>query len=451
MKRWFLSAGLALLIAAPGGAATPAFDASVTTSGTASSFVVNLTTSGSNRYIVVDVGYDIGSALPVTAVSYDGVAMVEILVVESDGEQGVSRWSLVNPATGSNPVTVLCSESIKAAIGVRSYTGVNQSTPTGDTGCIAVNASSAAVTVTTIEDNSLVLGAAAWEGSGIITEGASQTERYQTTASGGSPNTRTTILGDDEAKVSAGDVVISYTYSISNPGAICAFVINPVALAGSPTPTCTTTPSPTPGVSVFQRPWPYTGPVYVVAEDTVAYLRMENNTLDEVGIYSWTNQDSVGFSNSIWKVNLFSAGTFTADKRIYSSTNISETIKTIEFYFYLPAGHTDPGRIYYAGTGAATFYVYLWSGPLYVYNGSASAGGFSPSNNTWYHCAVTIETDKTTTLFADNAEIESLAGTYTIANYTHWIGNAYDNVPAAHYMDDVRLSTVVRTNFPTSD
>ncbi|MHA2174720.1 MAG: hypothetical protein ACXAB2_02315 [Candidatus Hodarchaeales archaeon] len=96
------------------------------------SFNFNHTVSGINRFLIVSVYTDRGT--DVISVTFAGQLLN--LVNESTGNIGrpnVEIWSLVNPPTGTNNGSVTLSgvSTDDIALGVISYTGVDQTTPIG--------------------------------------------------------------------------------------------------------------------------------------------------------------------------------------------------------------------------------------------------------------------------------------------------------------------------------
>lgn len=91
----------------------------------------------------------------VTGVTYAGVAMTKIFGQATDFYNTV--WALVNPATGANNIVISCSSSVNIIPMTISYTGCAQSLPTAfNTGSGA--GSPLGVAVTTLVDNSWVMG-----------------------------------------------------------------------------------------------------------------------------------------------------------------------------------------------------------------------------------------------------------------------------------------------------
>lgn len=451
MKKLFL---ILALIAAPivSEASHPAFDAAVSTTGTASSFVVSHTATGADLYMQVDVAYDPTTSFPVTAITYDGEPLTQLAQLENGTDQGLETWYAVGIATGANPVTVLLSASVKCTVSVRTYTNVDQVTPVHVAQHADVTGTSGAVTITTTEADTTIIGCAAWEGSGVITEDVSQTERVAVQVTGGAPSSRTTSMADDEEAAAPGSVVMSYSYTIGNPAVLCAVAIHHPAGAASPTPTSTTTPSPTPGPKVFMNPLMTGVPLFSVNPDTVSLLRFENNMRDEVGKYTWTLFGAATFDNSKAKENLYGVGEFdsavSTTSRIVSGT-ITEAIKTIEFWMYIDWDSIGGNQYVY---GLTVFLAHLKSATTSItYVSGVWSAEIALADDAWYYVAFTFD-GVDIKMFIDNVERASIAAVSIPTNLVHTLGNHTNNaLPCDCYLDYFRLSTVVRTNFPTSD
>lgn len=140
------------------------------------SHTVAHTCSGTNRALWVNVvGADVTDLI--TGCTYAGAPMTLV----SKG-RGNGRWNylflLLNPATGTNNIIASASASSYIEINGASYTGVAQSGPPE---AVAQNMASGSATsrsqsVTTVADNSWVVGSAMGQ-SGAITAGAATTLR----------------------------------------------------------------------------------------------------------------------------------------------------------------------------------------------------------------------------------------------------------------------------------
>ncbi|MHA2101599.1 MAG: hypothetical protein ACW99A_23345, partial [Candidatus Kariarchaeaceae archaeon] len=142
-------------------------------SGEGESFSFFHTVSGTNRLLIVSIQSE-GKKIP-KSVTYAG----QLLTPEVDSDGGspnIVVWSLINPQTGLNNVFVAfeSGESDKVAIGVISYTGVNQTNPIDGITSIRGKAGGSALIVAS-EPGDLVQDAVAALSNGPPTPGPSQT------------------------------------------------------------------------------------------------------------------------------------------------------------------------------------------------------------------------------------------------------------------------------------
>ena len=143
------------------------------------SVTVSHTTLGTNRLMLVGISMN-PSGESVSSVTYNGVNLTHVGTQE-DGSATtrVEIWQLVAPDTGTHDVIVNFSNSGHkgAAVGVMTFNGVNQTTPTlsfaGDSGM----STSASTTVASATDD-LVFGVVAVDKGTTVTPGAGQTEYW---------------------------------------------------------------------------------------------------------------------------------------------------------------------------------------------------------------------------------------------------------------------------------
>ena len=158
----------------------PTVDASssVATDGVAS---VNLahTTSGSNRLMLVSVATD-PHGDRASAVTYNGTSLSLVGVEESAGSHSrVEIWSLVAPSTGLHNVVVTMTGTgyNGLAVGVTTYTGVNQAAPLLDFNSASGRSTAAAVTVASAQNDFVFAAVHSHRGTGVV-PGAGQTEYW---------------------------------------------------------------------------------------------------------------------------------------------------------------------------------------------------------------------------------------------------------------------------------
>jgi len=196
---------------------------------------------------------------------------------------------------------------------------------------------------------------------------------------------------------------------------------------------------------------------------TVSFLRMENNTTDDAGSYTWTAYN-VGFSGAIYKNGSYSAGLFDpADTLNYIQVTsaVTETIRTLQFWMYWPTGHGNVNKFFISNQSGATCAIQGENGSKLRMKHPSGWSGWSSaiSDDTWTHVAMVTDGDgdEEWQLWIDNVEEVTVTSiTSTCANIAWRIGasDAWVDPPTTScdgYMDDVRLMTTVETSFPTVD
>lgn len=212
----------------------------------ASSLTFNHTTAaGDNRILFVAIqcdDNDIGS-YSASSVTYNGVALTLAQISAEYGVNTTEVWYLVNPATGTNEVSIsdaqsfLCDRLRATAI---TYQGVDQSTPI-DVSVENGNATASdpSTNITTTVANTWILDSTV-NGTGFagtVTVGANQTERWQNTVNSADH------YGSDEIAASIGTYTMSWSLETDRPWATVAVAFREAA---------TTDPSPT-GKFIFNN------------------------------------------------------------------------------------------------------------------------------------------------------------------------------------------------------
>jgi hypothetical protein len=192
----------------------------------ASSFSFSHTTSGSDRLLIVHV-YDGNDR--VTNVTYNGVGLTlveDLLMTGAAAGQYIQLWYLLNPASGTNNVTITGSASMSLYASAVSYTGVEQTgQPDASTKQAASPNTSLTTTVTTTDDNCWLMGYA-YRGT-TISAGAGTTLR------GGSVAGILEVIDSNGAKTPAGSHSLITTSSSTFAGHVMAS-FSPAT--GGPTP-----------------------------------------------------------------------------------------------------------------------------------------------------------------------------------------------------------------------
>lgn len=182
----------------------------VTDGGLDNPVTVSHTCAGSDRYMLVGVGIGSGDvALTFSSgPTYNSVSMSQIANA-GPGPSSQSRmfvFELVAPATGANNLVFTMSGGGNGRSGViiRSYTGVNQSTPTGTVVTNTGDTGTPTVTVSSATDELVTDLMAIWSNT-TMTVGADQTQRVNGTYEDSTGR----FCSSDQA--GAGSVVMDWT------------------------------------------------------------------------------------------------------------------------------------------------------------------------------------------------------------------------------------------------
>jgi len=210
------------------------------------------TGSGDDRALYVQVGIQNPvDVSPVTAVTYNDVAMTFIRRDRVTFQIFVETWGLVNPASGSNTVSVKMSESEKIAAGAISFTGVHQTDawPT-DAGRINSSGEAGPVTVsitTQYDDSWLVSLCQRNTANGPATVTSGDTQRWSNNTTGNPDASNSYGQGATRSVGTAGsyDVVWDWAGSYKNGQQVVEIREAPAAATATVTPTVTETDTPT--------------------------------------------------------------------------------------------------------------------------------------------------------------------------------------------------------------
>jgi hypothetical protein len=178
--------------------------------------------NGTNRILIV--GISLIGVNPIASVTYGGVPLTLIGAVNRGTTNRTEMWSLLAPPVGTANVVVTMSVAGRVAGGSTSFTGVDQTTPlntfasaNGQSTTPAVNVPSAA--------GQLVVDTVTGPGDATpLTPGAGQTQRWQTTAGGGS----NPLSGGSTKAGAAGTVPMTWTMG-NHPWSIAAVSLIPAA------------------------------------------------------------------------------------------------------------------------------------------------------------------------------------------------------------------------------
>ncbi len=152
------------------------------TSGTSSSF--SHTCTGTNLILFVQVGSQ-GSTQTVSGVTYNGVSMTQINSTFHSGVRTTTLFYLLNPATGSNTVTISMTGNVFQLGIAASYTGVKQSgQPDANSIKGPTTTTSYSDSVTTVADNCWTIMGGVDENASTLSNGTGTVVRQQDTVNG---------------------------------------------------------------------------------------------------------------------------------------------------------------------------------------------------------------------------------------------------------------------------
>ncbi len=176
---------------------------SATMSNTSSVTISHITPSGANRLMMVGISAQ-QRAASVTSVTYNGVALTKLGNLSHSSQTRIEVWYLKNPSIGTFNVVVSNSQSDNAVVGVKTYSGVDLTTPFGTLSSAFGTSTTASVSVSSAV-NELVFGVVGFNnGSTNITPGAGQTEYYDKTIN-------SSIAGSASEKAGAASVTMTWT------------------------------------------------------------------------------------------------------------------------------------------------------------------------------------------------------------------------------------------------
>jgi len=192
--------------------------------------------SGVNRILIVGVSIRNSGSQTVTGVTYSGTALTFIGAQDNGTNVRVELWrSLVEPATGNNPIVVTLSASANVVGGAVSLTEVDQTTPIDAAFVSATgNSNAPSVGITTVTNNAWVIDTMA-SPDATATVGAGQTEQWNFNTVGGPPGTlHVRGAGSTEGPNPAGGVTMNWTLSAAQQWAIGAVALKPAPAGVTP-------------------------------------------------------------------------------------------------------------------------------------------------------------------------------------------------------------------------
>lgn len=182
--------------------------------------------TGSNRMLIVGISTKSNTRTIASAVY--GAQNLILLRSDPNGTAGKTFiLYLLNPASGTNTLTITFDTTAKGGMTVTSYTGVDQSDPIDTHNGGSGNSATASVTLTVITNNSWILQQVNADGNVTIAGwGAGQVQRC-VGQTGGAPATRNAVGGNDEGPLSAGAQTQTATISATAQWATSAVAFKP--------------------------------------------------------------------------------------------------------------------------------------------------------------------------------------------------------------------------------
>jgi hypothetical protein len=163
------------------------------------------TTSGSNRFLFVATTQAVEGADDISAMTYNSVTMTKIAGIQCPSDRFIGLWGLVNPASGSNTVSITFSGNFMTAYAV-SYTGAKQSAQPDSSNSTTTGASTSFTMSTTVVAANCWTMCYANNTNRNSTVGASTTNRAPSTA-----NTDAATFGDSNTTVGTGSQSLNFT------------------------------------------------------------------------------------------------------------------------------------------------------------------------------------------------------------------------------------------------
>ncbi|MBI2327901.1 prepilin-type N-terminal cleavage/methylation domain-containing protein [Candidatus Curtissbacteria bacterium] len=181
--------------------------------------------TGANRLLIV--GVSIGEDKSVSTITYGSQGLTFRGAAYSGTSVDDARaeiWSLVNPTSGTNTITVNLDGTTAIAAGATSWTNVNQATPLGTTATGWGNSTSPQVNVTSA-GSEVVVDTLSADGTPTAAVGAGQTQHWNVQGGDVFKSTR----GAGSSEIGAAATTMSWTLNSSRKWALVAVAIKPAA------------------------------------------------------------------------------------------------------------------------------------------------------------------------------------------------------------------------------
>lgn len=449
MKRIYAIAVLLLLLACPQAQGAISFDAAASTSGQAATFTWSHTVAGSEPALFVAIGIQNDVAVsPVTAVTYNGTAMAlarrDLVTFQIISE----LWYLPNPDGGAHPVTVELSTSSKMACGSISLNGVHQTdpVPTVNGNCNS-SAQSGPVTVaiTTAFDDSWLLDCMYLASASIpVTANSGQTEQWQDNTGGGADAQNSWGEGSTRAVGNAGSYDASWTWTGAKKWCLSVIEVRETVAVDD-------------GQHYGRLYWRGANSV---SAGTLAFWQFENNLVDKTGTYALEAEatgkaacyDQISPPNLSYHLCPEISDVNTC---VHTDGAITGTVQTIEFYLY---GNGVNNTWFFDGDAGANLCAgvqyRVGADPSFFFN--INGWGYFQDTivggaTSWFHYGITMD-GVDCRIYRNNVEVKDGANVYQSVDEAWHFGNHRNHTVGCDiYIDMVRLSSVVRTSFPTLD
>jgi len=188
-----------------------------------------ITIAGTNKCLIVGAATNDDSASAPTGATWDLTTPENLNAITNANNTNwnAAAFQLVNPTDGTNTVTISYGATQDDIAGyAQLLTGVDQTTPIGNTQTSTGDATSCTATVTGVNADTLVMDVLAFdtEFGTTITAGANQTEISNITSTGGFP----VILGGSTQDGADGGVM-SWSFNAADDFAFVAFAVNGIS------------------------------------------------------------------------------------------------------------------------------------------------------------------------------------------------------------------------------
>ncbi len=301
------------------------------------------TTSAQNNRLLV-VGLSINNpSVTATSITYNGSNLTKLTGRSCDTSSGCEDelWYLVNPATGTNTISVTLSGASNIGAGAATYYNVDQTTPLGAATTNSGNSTGAASVTVSSTTNQLVIDAFAANGFGTWANDPTQTQSWL--------NTSNVISGG--SRKSGSSAITTMTWNNTGTSDQWAEIVVPLNPVSSPTPTPSNTPLPTPtNTPVPLTPTPTPTPVLDTTPPTVTVTSPKSGTTVRTGAtitLSASASDNIGVTHVDFLVNgtLICSDTISPYTCNWTVPGTANVLYTITAQAYDAAGNASSNSV----------------------------------------------------------------------------------------------------------